>query len=321
MSDGSQAVVVDTYAEAFRSVFAEVLVSAANLRWLNHAANAATGNASSTILCDCEAGVDRYGGPGTEHLPGHDPALHSPDGRPCAVLQFHVPAFKKNATELLERVLLVRLSQNILTCPTARCFGWTDSPDYFRMGRKISFFGDKHEYRDRRFDRDVWIIPIMSGEFVMDRRFPWRKGIMGGNLWFLAENEDAAVEAAERGMVGVDRSHGVIAPFPGGVAASASKAGSQYKFLFASTYEKYCPSLREKLGEASGVPEGVNSITEIVINGPDLETISRSMQAAIAESRTTPGLRFISAGNYNGRLGKNFIYLLPEAERGVAQNA
>ena len=49
----------DTYAEAFRSIYAQVLVTAINRTWLDHAVNAATGHASSSILCDCEAGVDR----------------------------------------------------------------------------------------------------------------------------------------------------------------------------------------------------------------------------------------------------------------------
>ncbi len=90
-----------------------------------------------------------------------------------------------------------------------------------------------------------------------------------------------------------------------------SKAGSRYSFSIASTYEKFCPTLREKLGEASGVPEGVKSILEIVINGRDLATIERATQAAVQASVDTPGLIRISAGNYGGRLGKNFIFLKP----------
>jgi len=49
----------DTYAEAFRSIYSEVLITARDRRWLDHAIHAATGNASSSILCDCEAGLDR----------------------------------------------------------------------------------------------------------------------------------------------------------------------------------------------------------------------------------------------------------------------
>src|SRR5262249_30885659 len=122
----------DTYAEAFRSIYAEVLVTARNRTWLDHAVNAATGNASSRIMCDCEAGLDRYVGP------GGDEAFATPDGRPGAVLQFHVPRFRKDRAEALERALLVRVSQNILTCPTTTCFNLLDEPTWFKLGRKLA---------------------------------------------------------------------------------------------------------------------------------------------------------------------------------------
>src|SRR4029079_17657042 len=150
------ALVEDTYAEAFRSIYGEVLVTARDRRWLDHAVNAATGNASSSILCDCDAGLDRYVGP------GGDPSLPTPDGRPGAVVQFHVPRFRKDRAAALERSLLVRLSQNVLTCPTAACFNLLDEPTYFKLGRKIAFFGDGFQFRDVRFGRKVWVIPILS---------------------------------------------------------------------------------------------------------------------------------------------------------------
>jgi formylmethanofuran:tetrahydromethanopterin formyltransferase len=43
-----------------------------------------------------------------------------------------------------------------------------------------------------------------------------------------------------------------------------------------------------------------------------LEVVSSATQAAIAASQGTPGLKVISAGNYDGRLGNNFIYLHPQ---------
>ena len=49
-----RAEVEDTFAEAFRSLYAEVLITACDRRWLDEAVRACTGNASSTILCDCE---------------------------------------------------------------------------------------------------------------------------------------------------------------------------------------------------------------------------------------------------------------------------
>src|SRR4051812_993831 len=293
----------DTYAEAFRSIYSEVLITARNRTWLDHAVNAATGNASSSILCDCEAGLDRY-------LDGSE----TPDGRPGAVVQFHVPRFHKDRAKRLERSLLVRLSQNVLTCPTTACFNLLDEPTYFKLGRKIAFFGDGHQFRDERFGRRVWVIPILSGEFVLDRRFGYRDGLMGGNLWFLGTTADAALEAATRAAAAASTVPGVVLPFPGGIAASGSKAGSKYKFMIASTYAEFCPTLRSKLGDASKVPEGVVSVQEIIINGRDLATIAKATQAAIAASVETPGLARISAGNYGGRLGKSFIYLDPSKQ-------
>lgn len=300
--------VEDTYAEAFRSIHAEVLITARDRTWLDHAVQACTGNAASTILCDCEAALDRYVGPGGCEGPG---AMETPDGRPGAIVQFHVPRFFKEREKHLERSLLVRLSQNVLTCPTAACFNLIDSENYFKLGRKVALFGDGYQFRATRHGRRVWVVPIMGGEFAIDRRFGFRDGIMGGNLWFMGESVDAALDAAERGARAVAGVPGVIMSFPGGIAGSASKAGSRYSFLIASTYAEYCPTLRDKLGDRSRLPPSVQSIMEIVINGRDLETVSVATQAAIQASVDTSGLVKITAGNYGGRLGKSFIYLKP----------
>jgi formylmethanofuran--tetrahydromethanopterin N-formyltransferase len=298
--DATRAEVEDTFAEAFRSIYAEVLVTARDRQWLDHAVLAATGNASSTILCDCEAGLDHYVG---------DEA--TPDGRPGAVLQFHVPRFRKDREKALERSLLVRVSQNILTCPTTACFNLCNGEEHFPLGRKLAYFGDGFQYRDQRFGRRVWVVPILAGEFVIERRFGWSDGLMGGNLWFMGRDLDAALLAAQRAAEAVRSVPGVITPFPGGVAASGSKAGSRYSFSVASTYEAFCPTLRERLGDKSRVPEGVGAIMEVIINGKDLATIDRATLAAITASVETPGLLRISAGNYGGRLGKSFVYLRP----------
>src|SRR5262245_31611628 len=182
------ATIDDTYAEAFRSTHAAVLVTARDRYWLDKAVQAATGNASSTILCDCEAGLDR-----------HVDASETPDGRPGAVVQFHVPRFLKDREARLERVVLVRVSQNVMTCPTTAAFNvldasgsWyastqppvqgeppTGSPraplpspggKWFPLGRKLAYFGDGHQYKAERFGRRVWVVPILSGEFVCERR-------------------------------------------------------------------------------------------------------------------------------------------------------
>ena len=306
MSESHRAIVEDTYAEGFRSIYAEVLITARDRTWLDHACQAVTGHASSSIFCECEAGIDRYVGP------GGDESFATPDGRPGAIVQFHVPRFKKDRERLLEKVLLHRISQNVLTCPTTACFNLLETDPYFKLGRKIALFGDGYQFRQQRFGRKVWVLPIMGGEFQLDRRFGFQDGVMGGNLWFLAESLDASLAAAERGVAALQHVPGTITPFPGGVAAIGSKAGSRYSFMFASTNHPFCPTLRTKLGDQSQVPAGVQSVMEIIINGRDIATVSAGTQAVIAATIDSPGLIKISAGNYGGRLGKSFVYLRPE---------
>ncbi len=294
----------DTYAEAFRSIYSSVLITAGDRYWLDRAVQASTGNASSTILCDCEAGLDRYVEPG-----------ETPDGRPGAIVQFHVPRFHKDREQRLERSLLVRVSQNVLTCPTAAAFNVLPAEEkWFPLGRKVAYFGDGYQYKAERHGRRCWVVPILSGEFTIERRFGWADGLMGGNLWFFGATAEAALEAAMKAAAAAAAVPGVILPFPGGVAASGSKAGSRYKFSIASTYAEYCPTLRGKEGVASRLPEGVASVQEIILNGTDLPTIVTATQAAIAAARDTPDLLTISAGNYGGRLGKSFIYLHPDKQ-------
>lgn len=295
--------VENTYAEAFRSIYSRILITARDSEWLQHVINAVTGHSSSTIMCDCESGVEQI-------LDG----TQTPDGRLGAVIQLHVPRFRKDRVEALERVLLSRVSQNVLTCPTARCFNLLESDTYFRLGRKIAYFGDGYENLVTQYGRKMWNIPIMGGEFQLDRRFGYADGIMGGNLWFMARTQESAIDAAKAAANAVDAFPDVITTFPGGVAASASKAGSKYSFLFASTYETYCPTLRDVLGDESGVPEDVNSIMEIIINGSSLDQVAEATHHAIDAAIDIVDVVRITAGNYGGRLGKSFIYLRPELQ-------
>ena len=305
----------DTYAEAFRSLYVEFLITARDRKWLDHAVQAATGYGSSTIMCDCEAGLDRYVGP------GGDESFSTPDGRPGAICQLHVPRFWKHRVQALEKALLARISQNVLTCPTARCFSLqtehTADQAYFRLGRKVAYFGDRFERREERFGRSMWVIPTMGGDFCVDRRFPYSDGVMGGNLWFMATTEDASLQAAELAVEACQQVPGVITPFPGGIAASGSKAGSRYSFLFASTNDAFCPGLQNHPQVETMLPDGTQSVMEIIINGRSLQTVSDATQAAIRAASQVDGLIKITAGNYDGRLGKSWVWLMPEKHQEV----
>jgi formylmethanofuran--tetrahydromethanopterin N-formyltransferase len=67
--------------------------------------------------------------------------------------------------------------------------------------------------------------------------------------------------------------------------------------------------LKEKLGEESKVPEGVQYIPEIVINGSSIKAVKEAMRVGIRSAGDVKGVVKISAGNYGGKLGKHKIHL------------
>ena len=148
----------------------------------------------------------------------------------------------------------------------------------------------------------------MEGEFLLAESFGMqRKAIAGGNFLILAETADAALDAAEAAVAAIKGMEGVILPFPGGIVRSGSKVGARgYKGMIASTNEAYCPTLRPLT--TSALPDGVNSVLEIVLDGLDVAAINRAMRAGI-DAACGPGVRQISAGNYGGKLGPYLFHL------------
>jgi formylmethanofuran--tetrahydromethanopterin N-formyltransferase len=111
---------------------------------------------------------------------------------------------------------------------------------------------------------------------------------------------------------------GAILPFPGGVVRSGSKPKARYKFLFASTNDAYCPTLRPVTPETQ-VPAEAGCVLEIVIDGLDLAAVETAMRRGIHAAAGAGALQ-ISAGNYGGGLGQYRIDLYPlleGAEAGV----
>jgi formylmethanofuran--tetrahydromethanopterin N-formyltransferase len=281
----------DTFAEAFGMRAARVIVTAKNEAWVRNAALTATGFATSVIACGAEAGVERWLGP-----------EQTPDGRLGASLLIFAMSEKD-----LEDQLLRRIGQCVMTCPTTSCFNGLQGEKSVKVGAKLRFFGDGFQLSKRVEGRRFWRIPVMEGEFLVEEEFGIKRAVGGGNFLILGEDEDCTLEAAERAVERIRRVEGVVAPFPGGVVRSGSKVGSKYRFLKASTNTEYCPTLRPLV--RSRVPEGVNCVLEIVINGLDEGSVRRAMREGIEGACSVRGIRRISAGNYGGKLGKYLFHL------------
>ncbi|MEM2107317.1 MAG: formylmethanofuran--tetrahydromethanopterin N-formyltransferase, partial [Candidatus Bathyarchaeia archaeon] len=127
-------------------------------------------------------------------------------------------------------------------------------------------------------------------------------GVAGGNFIIMAETYRSGLTAAEKAVEAIRSIEGVVTPFPGGICRSGSKVGSNKYKLPASTNHLFCPTLKEVLPE-SKVPNGVNSVYEIVLNGIDLGCVRRAMSEGIRAASSIEGVRKITAVNFGGRLG------------------
>ena len=284
--------IVDTYAEAFPIWLSRIIITADSLELAMVAATEATGFATSTIMCPCEAGIERYYSP-----------KETPDNRPG------VSIFVCTARKSMKENVSARISQCVLTAATASAFdGFPDARTRYHI--KMHYFGDSYESRCIVGGRKCWKIPIMEGDYIGEESFGAVKGIAGGNFLIMGKDKQSALKAAKAAIEAIKNREGIITGFPGGIVASGSKVASKnYRFpMSASTNHRFCPTLKDKI-EDSLVPDGVNSIYEIVINGTDEEVIAGAMRDGILAAVKEEGILYIDAGNYDGKLGTNNFYL------------
>jgi len=284
----------DNFAEAFGIKVSRILITAATKKLALVAATEATGYGTSVIGCPAEAGID-----------GYVPPQETPDGRPGYIIMICNMNKDKLDHELLERVGMC-----VLTAATTAVFDWMEEPDEkLKTGQKLKFFGDGYEQTLDIQGRKIHSIPLMSGDFLVEAELGIRAGVAGGNFFILAENQPAGLLAADAAVDAIEAVAGAITPFPGGIVASGSKVGStKYKFLGASTNEKMCVTLKDEV-EGCQIPENVNGVYEIVIDGVDEDAVKAAMKAGIEAAVKISGVIQISAGNFGGNLGKYQIKL------------
>jgi formylmethanofuran--tetrahydromethanopterin N-formyltransferase len=280
----------DTFAEAFKMQGARLIITAVDERWAMTAARVATGFATSVIACGCEAGIE-----------GAIPADETPDGRPGVSILIFTMGSKGMEDQLMRRV-----GQCVMTCPSTACFNGLEGEKWLKIGGTLRYFGDGFQASKLLEGKRFWRIPVMEGEFLVEEKFGVKKAVGGGNFLILGETAGSTLAAAEKAIEAMEKVRDVVMPFPGGVVRSGSKTTSQYKFLHASTNTAYCPTLRRQT--ESALPEGVNSVLEIVIDGLDEGSVREATRLGI-EAACQPGIVRISAGNYGGTLGQYQIQL------------
>ena len=284
----------DTFAEAFNMRGTRVIITALNLKWAYHAANAMTGFATSVIGCGVEAGIER-----------ELSAAETPDGRVgVSVLMFAM------GSKVLMQQLETRMGQCILTCPTAAAFSGIESEDMINLGKHLRYFGDGYQTSKLISGKRYWRIPVMDGEFLTEETTGMVRAIGGGNFLVLGTSQSQVLTACEAAIEAMKRVPNVIMPFPGGVVRSGSKVGSKYPKMFASTNDAFCPTLKGLV--KTELSDDIESVLEIVIDGLTFDDIAQAMKVGIEAACSlgvAGGIKRISAGNYGGKLGPHHFKL------------
>jgi len=296
----AKAEIEDTYAEAFAGLFCRVIVTADDERTLRSAAEDSTAT-PSVVIGRVEGGVEKW-------LRENE----TPDQRKGAVLQFWGELNRKKplveTLKKFETELSYRIRQDILVKPFTAVFdALPNAEGKIDMMTRVGHCGDGYESVEKRYGREVIVVPLMVPDFVIERYLGYARGVMGANFWIMCKTKEALKKVGEKALEAIHKVNGVVTPFD--VCSAGSKPETHFPVIGPTTNHPYCSSLKGRLVKASLVPEGVRYIPEIVINGVSMEAVKEATKAGIEAVLTIDGVVRISAGNYGGKLGEYRIHL------------
>lgn len=280
--------VEDTFFEAFDGKYVRALITADFKETVIQAAYDAT-STPGTVIGRLEGGVESFLNPN-----------ETPDGKYGAIVQFW---YNTSDIEKFELELSYRIRQDILVKPFTSVYNLTQNPEgYIGTMKQVGHCGDGYEWKEELYGKEMIVVPIAVPDFKIESKLAYSTGIMGANFWYMCESKEAVIEAGNTALNAIDEVEGAIAPF--GICSAASKPETNFPWIGPSTNHPYCPSLKGTLKEKSNVPEKVNYIPEIVINGVDLDTVKYATKVAIESIIDIEGIIKISSGNYEGKLGE-----------------
>ena len=289
----------NTYAEAFDGLFCRILITARDKTRLKKAAYGSTA-LPMVVIGRTEGGVEKWLQPSD-----------TPDKRLGAIVQFwgalHATKPFEATLRKFIREISYRIRQEILVEPTTCVFNALDKPTKFDTTDTIGHCGDGYEWEEEYAGRRVLNIPIMMPSFRIERYLGYGTGVSGGNIWLMCTDEDSALKAGERALEAIRLVEGVVTPFD--ICSAGSKTETRFPLIGPTTNHPYCPSLKQKLGKGSLVPDVVKYIPEIVINGVSMRAVKDALKAGIMAASAVSGVTRISAGNYGGKLGDYKIHL------------
>jgi formylmethanofuran--tetrahydromethanopterin N-formyltransferase len=241
-------------------------------------------------------------------IEGLVPPSQTPDGRSGVVIQFNVPDavnMEKFSKALLERLFMIP------HLPTCSLFDSKAEKKEVQIdiGENIRRWGDGFETAEQLAGRDVYRIPIMTGDMLVERNLEVVRG-MDAALEVFAENAGSCVVAAQEAACRVFHEVPGVALFnyPVGGISGAKVGGINYTRERVTINEPYCPTLRNRISK-SKVPDGAGAVIEFPMIGLNEEKIRKGLQVAIEAFTGTPGVLKITSPSFGGQWGARKLYL------------
>jgi formylmethanofuran--tetrahydromethanopterin N-formyltransferase len=276
------ATIIDTFAEAWDLEVMRVLLTALTPEVALGGAEQFAGAAGSSMIGSrVNAGIERFALP-------HE----TPDGRPGVYVSMAMgPSARQDMLKEVElRVALASLIPTVAVWD-AMVPGVPTVPADLHGMFKMS------EERWKGYDtervvggRTLCVVPTTTGEFAYEKVLHISTAGTDGHFVCFAENAVSAVAsvtAAKKALEAVD---------------GASPMGYGLEQVFRE-YD-YIPSLRQKIKD-SKVPEGCNSILNLLMFGASPELMRKAMTVSLRAAAQVPGVLSLSAMNFGGTFGRH----------------
>ncbi|WP_287583856.1 hypothetical protein [Candidatus Borrarchaeum sp.] len=297
-----------TYCEAFYGLYVRVLVTAERGIYpgdridpyiendeLRFAAYRST-STPATVVGRTEAGIEAW-----------VPKTQTPDGREGAILQFWIMLNEnkplESQIEKLYREFSIPVRQDILSCYTTSLYDWLKPSEGIEIVGTIDtrrYIGDCGGGYERVNTKTIEV-PLMGGQdFFVDKKLNVGKGVSGANLWFFCDSVLSGRKAGREAVKAISDVEGVITSF---YTCPSGSMVANYKEIGPPTNYRFSPTLKNEIKD-SLVPEGIGAIPEIVIDGISVKAVRNAMKVGIESVVDMEGVKRISAGNYQGKLGQ-----------------
>lgn len=296
--------VEDVSAEYFSGIHCNFIITADDKKTVRKAADDVT-SSPEVVMGRLEGGVEKW-----------LEKMETPDHRPGALVQLWGRIFPDKPFDESLVKFATEFSYNIRQRVLVKLFTavydtMVDPDGKIDTLDRIGHCGDGWEKDEEYLGRNTTIVPIMVPNFRIERQIGYSThGVMGVGLWAGCRSKKAVKQVEVKALETINEVEGVVTPFD--VCSAGSKPEGNYKWIGPSTNEEYCSWLKERLREAgrvSKVPERVKYIPEIVIDAISMDAMRKAMKVGIETLYDTPGVEWISAANFGGKLGKYQINL------------